>query len=114
MVTKLRCELHEARAALKPFSDAAESLSEDHLDRMDLWESPAGMEITAGHLRAARAVHREGVRKVIYINFQPKDGDDWLKWPLPGLTEDQARELADYLASQFKWCSHYTMHEAQP
>jgi len=52
-------ERDEARAALKPFGDAADSLSEDHLDRMDLWESPAAMDITAGHLRAARAITGE-------------------------------------------------------
>ena len=49
---------------------------------------------------------------MIFINFQPNESDEWLKWPLPGLNEDEAKSLADYLAAQFKWCSHYTVWEA--
>lgn len=51
-------ERDEALERLKPFADAAESLYESHLDLIDLWESPSGLEITADHLRAARDLVR--------------------------------------------------------
>ena len=56
--TSAEQERDEALERLKPFAYAAESLDESHLDRMDLWESPSGLEITAGHLRAARDLVR--------------------------------------------------------
>ena len=52
--TRAEQQRDEALERLKPFAYAAESLDESHLDRMDLWESPSGLEITADHLRAAR------------------------------------------------------------
>jgi hypothetical protein len=56
--TRAEQQRDEAYERLKPFSDAAESIDESHLDRMDIWESPSGLEITAGHLRAARDLVR--------------------------------------------------------
>lgn len=42
--------------ALRPFAAAADDLSEDHWDELDVWESPASGSINGGHLRAARQV----------------------------------------------------------
>lgn len=48
--------VERAKAALQPFADAAEDLDDEtDLDRHHLWESPAAMNITAGHLRIAHA-----------------------------------------------------------
>jgi hypothetical protein len=54
VICQLRRERDEAREALKPFADAADSLGEDHDDGADIWESPAAMCVTAGDLRRAR------------------------------------------------------------
>lgn len=45
--------LAKAEAALKPFAEADDL--EDAQDRWNIWEHPAAMNITIGHLRAARA-----------------------------------------------------------
>jgi len=49
-----RADLAEA---LKPFSEAADDLDDDHRHGSDIWEAPAAMAITAGHLRRARQLH---------------------------------------------------------
>lgn len=43
-------------AALRPFAEAADNLEGDEHDSRHLWESPEAMMLTAGDLRAARAV----------------------------------------------------------
>ena len=48
-----RAELVEA---LEPFGCAADDLDKYADDKHEIWESPAAMGITAGHLRAARAL----------------------------------------------------------
>jgi chromosome segregation ATPase len=53
---KAERERDEARAALKPFAEAADDLADTHKDHMDIWEAPAAGSITAGNLRAARAI----------------------------------------------------------
>ena len=47
-------------AALRPFSIAADDLDERHGDHADIWEAPAAMNITAGHLRQAAALSPSG------------------------------------------------------
>ncbi|WNV10000.1 hypothetical protein [Tardiphaga sp. 709] len=55
-ITKLRAERDAARNALKPFATAAADVHEKAFDADNLWESPAAMNLTAGHLRAASAL----------------------------------------------------------
>jgi hypothetical protein len=56
LITKLRAERDAALLALKPFADAAADLHEKAFDADNLWESPAAMNLTAGHLRVASAL----------------------------------------------------------
>ena len=46
----------ELEAALRPFAEAADDLDEHADDKHHIWEAPAAMGITAGHLRAAKKV----------------------------------------------------------
>jgi hypothetical protein len=56
MTTKTIEALEAARDALEPFADAAmNALADDERDASSIWESPAAMEITAGHLRRAKS-----------------------------------------------------------
>ena len=47
-------EIERLRAALGPFADVEPDLHDKAEDRDHLWESPAAMGLTAGHIRAAR------------------------------------------------------------
>jgi hypothetical protein len=51
----LMAERDRLRDALRPFAEAADDLDEDHIDKWEIWESPAAMSLTAGDLRKARA-----------------------------------------------------------
>jgi hypothetical protein len=48
------CAIERMRDALKPFATAAEDLADGAADNDHIWESPAAMSVTAGHLRAAK------------------------------------------------------------
>jgi hypothetical protein len=37
------------------------------------------------------------------INFVPHKDSDWLKMPVPGLTEDEAEALANHLSEKLVW-----------
>lgn len=45
-----------AEAALRPFANALDPNDDREPDDWDLWEAPEALDITIGHLRAARAV----------------------------------------------------------
>ena len=50
---KTEIMLADAKELLKPIADAALSLDDNNPDRMEIWEAPSAMEITAGDLRRA-------------------------------------------------------------
>jgi hypothetical protein len=45
-----------AEAALKPFAGAADDIDDTTPDRVDMWENPAAMNVTAGDFRRARSL----------------------------------------------------------
>ncbi len=61
-IARLREEVAAAIQLLGPFAEAADDLDDKHGDDSDIWEAPAAMSITAGHLRDARSLilqHKE-------------------------------------------------------
>lgn len=52
-------EVERLREVLKPFAEAAGDLETTDRDNYDIWEAPCAMNITYGHLRAARAAIAE-------------------------------------------------------
>lgn len=47
--------IKELEEALRPFADACEAVDDAALDRYEIWEAPAAMEIRVGDLRRARS-----------------------------------------------------------
>ncbi|MGM4987373.1 hypothetical protein [Tardiphaga sp. 841_E9_N1_2] len=56
LIECLIAERDAALLALKPFAEVAADVHENAFDADNLWESPAAMSLTAGHIRAASAV----------------------------------------------------------
>lgn len=54
LIQSQAARIAELEAGLDPFDDASECLEPTDLDHYEIWEHPAAMNITAGHLRAAR------------------------------------------------------------
>lgn len=52
-ITKLSAERDAAARALRPFADVVGDLHERAENDDNIWESPAAMNLTAGHLREA-------------------------------------------------------------
>jgi hypothetical protein len=55
---EMKAQRDAALKALEPFAEAAECLDVYTFDRFDIWEHPAAVGITHGHLRAASAALR--------------------------------------------------------
>lgn len=51
--------IDEMREVLASFAVAADDLDENHHEKADIWEAPAALNITAGDLRRAAALHQK-------------------------------------------------------